>query len=261
MRRLAIMLGAGAVFFALVAFAVASVTPTVSYQSPIKQKGKPKKGKPVNITYTGNLDVANSDGTQPDTAPTTKIFFAKGLLNNAKHFPSCKASQIDGNQSIPAKCKKAIVGSGTATSQAGTPGTIAPINEALTVTAINGNKGKQVLLVLNATSPVAIQNRVIPGTLGKGSGKYAYTVTFQVPVDLQSQLGLQIALTHFSVKFPSNKTAKVKSHGKTRKVSYLQLTKCPKSKKLPVQAIVNFNNDAGQPGGPTVTSTGTTKCK
>ena len=257
MRKLAILMGAGAVFFALVAYAVASVTPTVTYTSPIKEKGKPKPGKPANIQYTGILDVKNSDGTQPDTAPTTQIFFAKQIKNNAKHFPSCKASDIDGQAAIPAKCKKAIVGAGSASSQAGTPGKPAAITENLTVTAVNGNKGKQVMLVLNASTPVAIQNRVIPGTIGGAGGKFGYKVTFKVPPDLQSQLGLQIALTHFNVVFSSKKTVKVKG----QKVSYLQLTKCPKSKKLPVRAIVNFNNDAGQPGGPTVTSDTTTSCK
>jgi hypothetical protein len=257
MRKLAIVLGAGAVFFALVALAVASVTPTVTYTSPIKQKGKAKPGKPANVSYEGILDVKNSDGTQPDTAPTTKLFFAKGLINNAKHFPSCKASEIDGKPSIPAKCKKALVGSGTATSDAGTPGAPPAINEPLTVTAYNGNKGKQLLLVLNATSPVQVQNRVIPGTLGPGSGPFGYSVTFQVPANLQQQLGLQIALTHFDVKLPSSKTVKVKH----KKVSYLQLKKCPSSKKLPTRAIVTFNNDAGGAGGPVVTADGTTACK
>ncbi len=261
MRKLAILLGAGAAFFALAALAFASVTPTVSYTSPISQKGKPKKGKPANLTYTGILDVKNSDGTQPDTAPTTKIYFAKQLINNAKHFPSCKVSDIDGKTAVPSKCKKALVGKGSAASQAGTPGTPAAINENLAVTAYNGNKGKQILLVLNASSPVAIQNRVIPGTIGKGAKGFGYSVTFKVPPDLQSQLGLQISLTHFNVVFPASKTVKIKRHGKRQKVSYLQISSCPKSKKLPVKAVVNFNQDNGQPGGPTVTASTTTRCK
>jgi hypothetical protein len=259
MRRVAVLIGAGAVFFALVAIAVASVTPTLSYTSPVKQKGKATKKKPANISYTGILDVKNSDGTQPATAPTTKLFFAKQFKNNSKKFPSCNAKDIDGKQAIPAKCKKAIIGKGSATSQAGTPGQISAINEPLTVTAVNGAKGKQLLLVLNASTPVAVQNRVIPGKIGGGSGGFGYTVTFTVPADLQSQLGLQIALTHFNVVI--NKTTKVKVKGKKQTISYLQLTGCPSSKKLPVRAIVNFNNDAGQPGGPTVQSDTTTSCK
>ena len=261
MRKLAVLLGAGAVFFALVAFAVASVTPTVSYTSPIHQKGKPKRHKPANISYTGILDVKNSDGTQPATAPTTKLFFAKQFKNNSRKFPSCNASQIDGKSSIPKKCRKAIIGKGSATSQAGTPGQVSIINEPLKVTAVNGAHGRELLLVLNASSPVAVQNRVIPGRIGRGGGKFGYTVTFKVPADLQQQLGLQISLTHFNVVISRNKTVKAKVHGHKRRVSYLQLTKCPKNHKLPVRAIVNFNDDAGNPGGPTVRSDTTTRCK
>jgi len=262
MRKLAILVGAGAAFFALAALAFASVTPTVSYTSPIKQKGKPKKGKPANLTYTGILDVKNSDGTQPATAPTTKIYFAKQLVNNAKHFPSCKVSDIDGKSAIPSKCKKAQVGSGTAASQVGpTPGTPAAFNQNLSVKAFNGNKGRQVLLVLNSSFPVAVQNRVIPGTIGRGAKGFGYSVTFRVPADLQSQQGLQIALTHFNVVFPASKTVKVKRHGVTQRVSYLQISSCPKSKKLPVKATVHFNQDNGQPGGPTVSSRTTTRCR
>ena len=260
MRRLAVLVGIGAVFFALVAIALASPTPVVTYTSPIKQSGKPKPGKPVPVTYNGVLDVKNPDGTQPATAPTTTLYFAKELINNAKYFPSCSLADIDGKQTVPAKCKAAQVGKGTASSQAGTPGATSIINEPLTVTAVNGSKGKQILLVLNASSPVAVQNRVVPATLGPGGGKFGYTLKFQVPANLQQQLGLQIALTHFDV-VTSGKTRTVKIKGKKRKVSYLMLKSCPKSKTLPSKAVINFNQDSGAPGGPTVTSEGTFKCK
>src|SRR3954471_93681 len=69
MRRLAVLAGVSAVFFALVALALASPTPTVTYNSPIKQTGKPKPGKPAPVQYDGILDVKNPDGTQPATVP------------------------------------------------------------------------------------------------------------------------------------------------------------------------------------------------
>jgi hypothetical protein len=260
MRRLAVLGGASAVFFALVALALASATPQVTYQSPIKQNAKAKKGKLVPISYNGILDVKEPDGSQPPTGATTKLYFAKELVNMAQYFPSCKASDIDGKPKVPAKCRKAKVGQGTAASQAGTPGQPAAINEPLTVTAYNGPKGKSLFLVLNASTPVAVQNRVIKGKLGSGGGQYGYTVTFTVPPDLQQQLGLQISLTHFDVKL-SPKTISRKIRGTKRKISYLMITECPASKTLPVQAIVNFNADTGQPGGPSVTATNTFACR
>ena len=260
MRRLAVLGGASAVFFALVAMALASATPQVTYTSPIKQNAKAKKGKPVPILYDGILDIKEADGSQPPTGATTKLYFAKQISTMGKYFPSCKVSDIDGKPTVPAKCRKAKIGQGTAASQAGTPGSPAAINEPLKVTAYNGNGGKSLLLDLNASTPVAIQNRVIEGKIGAGSGQYGYTVTFTVPADLQQALGLQISLTHFDVKI-SPKTISRKIRGTKRKISYLMLNSCPASKTLPVQAVVNFNQDNGQPGGPTVQATNTFSCK
>jgi len=266
MRRLAVLVGAGAAFLALVALAFASPTPVVSYTSPIKQKGKPKAGKPVPVTYTGILDVKEPDGTQPPTGAVTTLYFAKQFVQMSKYFPSCSKAQLDGVNTVPAKCKKAIVGSGVATSVAGpTPGTPpAPaFNETLDVKAYNDGKHKQFLLLLNTKQgTVPIHNRVIPGKLGPGSGKFGYTLKFTVPPELQSQANgaIKIALTHFNV-VTSARTIKAKVKGKKQRVSYLMLKSCPKSHKLPVKAVVQFNKDDGTPGGPTVTTTSTTKCK
>jgi hypothetical protein len=246
---------------AAVAFAANN---TVSYTVKLSPAHpKPKAGKPANIGYEGILDVKTTDGTQPDTGAKTTLYFPKQLINNAKKFPSCKPSEIDGKDSIPSKCKKAIVGSGTAQSEAPTPGQ--PPNpalaESLKVTAMNGDKGKTLMLILNAASPVQILNRVIPGKLGPGGGQFGYTVTFTVPADLQNIAGAQIALAHFDVKISAKKTAKV---GK-KKVSYLQLKACPSSGKLPTKTFIDFDNSAGAstgtpPAGADVTATGTMSC-
>jgi len=224
-------------------------------------KGKPTAAKPVNMGYTGILHVdTDPPGSQPDTAPTTSVYYAKGIKNNAKYFPFCNASEIDGQPSIPAKCKKAIVGTGTASSLAGSPGsTGSSIRENLTVTAINGTKGKVIYLVLNSTpdAPVAIQNRVVPGTVVKSSGAFAYVTRFQVPADLQEQLGLRIALTDFNVKI-SGTPKKVKVGKVFKKISYLQLTACKGS--LPVKAIAQFKDSASGDTIKPVTSTSSAKC-
>jgi hypothetical protein len=260
MRRLVVLGGAVAACLAIAAAVAYAANNTVTYTSKLSPAHpKVKSGKPVNVGYEGILDVKTTDNTQPDTGPKTVIYFPKVLVNNAKKFPSCKASDIDGKASLPAKCKKAIVGSGTATSQAGTPGTPPALTEQLTVTAVNGASGKQLFLVLNATTPVPIVNRVIVGTLGKGSGQFGYTVTFVVPTNLQNVGGLQVALSHFDVKISPKKTVKVKG----KKTSYLQLSSCPSSKSVPTKTIVNFDNSAGAglpAAGPPVTATGTMAC-
>ena len=268
MRRLFVVFAAAALVCAVaVTTAYALTNNTVKYQAKLKVKGKVSKAKPALLGYEGILDVGTADGKQPNVAPDTTIYYAKQVVQHAKYFPQCDPKTIDGQPTVPAKCKKAVIGSGVATAFPGSPGqaTIPALQENLKVTAYNGLKGKQILLVLNGSSPQVITNRVIVGTIGKGKGgKFSYSVNFHVPTDLQFQAGFQVALTHFDVKI-NQKTVKAKIKGKNTKVSYLGLSACPKSHQLPVETTVHFAQDGspGTPppaGGPAVTSTSTMKC-
>jgi hypothetical protein len=264
------MMGAitGVLFFALAAVAIALENNTVDYTSTIDKGKKTPLG--TNIAYNGVLKVSTSDDKQPNSAPLTEVFFAKELKNNAARLPSCKQSDVDGKDTVPAKCKRAIVGSGTASSLVGAPGNSSPpsLRQDLEVTAINGDKGKQIMLLLNG-GPV--HNRVIPGPIQKVSGgDYAYKVNFTVPRELQGQAGAQIALTDFDVDVTTKLTAKVpygkkpKKKGKKRKttrVSYLQLKRCPASGTIPSKAIVHFNDDEGNASSRTIESEKTMSCK
>jgi hypothetical protein len=257
-RRL-VLLTAVAVF-AITAVAYA-VTDTLDYSAKLSFKGKPTKTKPANLTYTSTLHIdTDPPGQQPETAPVTSVYFSKAIKNNAKYFPFCNRGEIDGQPTFPAKCNKAKVGTGTATALAGTPGNTSQqsVKEDLNVTVVNGPSGKNLYLVLNSQpgAPVAIQNRVVPGTLVKSSGAFGFLVRFTIPADLQEQLGLAISLTDFFVKIPSTaRTVKVGS--KSQKLGYLQLTSCKGS--LPVKAISAFRDkDTGTPKN--VTSTSSAKC-
>jgi hypothetical protein len=257
----------GVLFFALAAVAFAIQANTVNYESPITVNKSVLGAK--NIDYNGVLDIGTESGVQPNTAPLTELFFAKQLRNNAKKWPSCKQADLDGKNAFPAKCKKAIVGTGTATSSLGAPGG-PPTQIPLDVIALNGNKGKQILLALTSAGPPFNGSfRVIPGTLQtlNGDAQYGYKVGFAVPENLQGSAGGQIALTHFDVHI--NKTTKIvkkvkkgkKKVKKTFKLGYLQLTKCPAAGTLPVKAIVHFNNDDQTPSSETKTDEGTFACK
>jgi hypothetical protein len=222
-----------------------AVTNTINYTVTLKKgTGKPTAKKPVPVAYNAVLKIdTDPAGSQPDTAPVTSIYFPKQIKQNSKLLPSCSQSDIDGKAAMPAKCKKAIVGSGTASALAGSPGSPASnsVKEDLNVTFVN-NKKKQVLLVLNSqpTAPVAITNRVVPGDLAGGTGNFGYRVDFKIPEDLQNQLGLSIALTDFNVKI-TGKAFKVKVKGKTKKVGYLELTGCGT---LPIRAIAHFKDSS-----------------
>ena len=270
MRKALLGAVSGVLFFALVATAIALTNNTVSYQASVVKRANTKFGQ--NIEYTGVLHVGTEDNKQPNTAGTTDVFFDKAIKNNAKIFPSCQKSDIDGkpDAQIPAKCEKAHVGDGTATSLVGQPGQDPDATQELSVKAYNGNKGKSIYLAVSSVGNAVVTNRVIDGQIQASSAPYGYKVAFHVPEDLQNILNTQIALTDFNVKIDDAKKAvrKIKGpkrRGKPRKVkrvrvSYLQLKKCPASGDLSNKATVHFNQDNGQPGGQDVTDTNTYSC-
>jgi hypothetical protein len=224
-----------------------AVTNTVTYTGVGSHKGKPTTKKPVNFSYTGTLHIdTEPPGQQPDVAPTTDVYFDKGVRNNAAYFPFCNRSELDGVATIPAKCQKAKVGSGTAQAIAGTPGTAPAVIEPLDVLAFNGPKGRNLWLVVKSAqgAPVQLPYTVIPGTVRKSSGIFGFLVRFEVPENLQNQQGLDISLTDFKVTIPS-KARTIKIKRKKVKASYLQLTAC--RGKMHNKAVVKFRDkDTGQ---------------
>jgi hypothetical protein len=258
-RRLVVLTVLALMAFTAVAYAVES---TVTYTAKMTHKGTPSAKKPANASYQGILHIdTDPQGQQPEGAPVTSVYFAKGIKNNAKYFPFCNKTEIDGQPTFPKKCVKAKVGSGTASALAGSPGSPSAnsAKEDLTVTAVNGPKGKSIYLVLNSTptAPVAIQNRVVPGTVVKSSGPFAFLVRFTIPADLQEQLGLTVSLTDFNVKI-SGTARKVKVGRVFKKISYLQLTSCKGS--LPVKAISQFKDVDNNGQLKSVTSESKGKC-
>jgi hypothetical protein len=262
-RRLVLLTAVALFAITAVAYAVAN---TMTYKASVSYKGKPAKTKPANTSYTGTLHIdTNPPGLQPDIGPSTTVFFAKAFNVNGKAFPSCTQAEIDGKPDpLPAKCNKTIVGKGTADAYAGTPGNpkASSVHECLTVKAMNGEGGKKLFLVVtpvvckDGTQPaVVFSNRVIPGTIIKASGVFGFAVRFDIPQSLQTQLGLAISLTDFSVTI-DGKPQKVKVKGKSVSESYLQLTAC--SGHLPTKAETKFKDATGNIT--TATSTGQSKC-
>jgi hypothetical protein len=257
-RRLVLLTAVAVMAITGVAYAV---TDTLTYTAKVSFKGKPTSTKPVNLGYNSTLHIdTDPPGQQPETAPTTSVYFAKAIKNNAKYFPFCNKTEIDGQPALPAKCSKAKVGTGTASALAGTPGSPSSgsVKEDLNVTVINGPKGKTIFLVLNSQpgAPVTIQNRVVPGAVVRSSGAFGFVVRFTIPADLQEQLGLAISLTDFNVKV-SSAAKRVKVGRVFKRISYLQLTSCKSS--LPVKAIAQFRDSSTGQIKP-VTSTSSSKC-
>lgn len=252
----------GTLFLVLAAVAYA-VTDTMKFTSVTKSSvRKPTKLKPGNLFYRGTIAIdTNPAGQQPDAAPSTTIFFDKAIIRtSAPKWASCTQSEIDGKETVSAKCKKArisVPGKSTATAYAGTPGNpkAQSVREDLSVEAYNGPSGKKIFLAVTSKpgAPVKLSNRIVPGTVVRASGTYGFAVRFDIPTDLQEQLGLKISLTNFDVHISS---ATRLIGGKRR--SYLQLTSC-RTRKLAVKAETKFR-DAQTNQLKAVTSVSSSRC-
>lgn len=253
MRRIAAL----AVLALLLMTGTASAaTNTLSFDIAMQMSETPSTNKPAPLAYKLMQDVGtNPPGQQPDSAGQFTFYFDKNIASNGRYFPGCTRAQVDGQPEIPDACKPAIVGSGVATVYAGSPGT--PISnsvrEDLTVTVLNGSPaGDEWLLYLRsgAGAPVYLR-RVIPGTVIPLSeaytDKYSFAVQFDVPLDLQSQLGLSIAMTKLVLNIPSYMHA-VQFEGSYYSASFLVIKACDGS--ISGQDTVFFGFSGGYYGYP-----------
>jgi len=121
--KTSILLGAAAASVALAGSALAATSPLLSYASSARQSAKPARGRPANLAYRATFDLKTADGTQPAPISAIRISFPRQLVSNARHFPSCQASQLEGIVPAPASCARALLGSGSATAEIGGAGT------------------------------------------------------------------------------------------------------------------------------------------
>ena len=121
--------------------AALAVTNSVALSGKLAMATMPTPAAPANTGFGWAHHVTTSpSGNQPDTVDSFKVLFPSPLILNAQDFPACNPTVADGEPTLPAECRNAVVGSGTATMYAGSPG--APIansvREDVAVTVVNG---------------------------------------------------------------------------------------------------------------------------
>jgi hypothetical protein len=250
MRRIALLSVAA---FLLTTGVASAANNTLSFDIAMQMSEAPAANRPAPLAYEWTQTIGtNPNGNQPDTASQFTFYFDKNIASNGQYFPGCSESQVDGQPEIPDACKPAVVGNGIATVYAGSPGSPLSnsVREDLTVTLLNGSPaGEEWLLYLRSTdaAPVVIR-RVIPGTVIPLSeaytDKYSFAVQFDMPPDLQNQLGLSITMTNLVVNVPSDLHA-VNVGGTYYSASFLTIKECSGS--ILGQDTVFFNGGGGYP--------------
>jgi hypothetical protein len=117
MRKLSIAALAIAALAALATVAYAANVYTVSGGTTVKGKGSPTKRIPTGIKL--QFDVTETDSSKRATVVEKYALGAEGLVTNPKFFPKCAFTDMDAEPTVPAKCAKALVGTGIAKNAAG----------------------------------------------------------------------------------------------------------------------------------------------
>jgi hypothetical protein len=150
------------------------------------------------------------------------VLFPKGSLYNGAKYTKCAEAKLAA--SGPDACpKESIMGTGTGDAFA---------DRVIThpdITVINGGGGK-VFFWTVLTNPARVQ-KIVPATITKTSGQYAYKLHFEVPPALQLVTGVPIALRDLTITAGGKKWAK----------DWLATTSCPANKKWPFSTTANLS--------------------
>ncbi len=147
--------------------------------------------KPKSVgALTVDMKVALDPSDPAFATRTAVVHFDKNLVFNSAKFASCTEAQV---RSGAAACAKAKVGSGNAI------GLALGMQEKLAVTAYNGPGGKTILLHVNGSSPLSIDD-VIVGKLQADKGAFGRKLVVAIPEGLQAPSGVTATLTSFVTK-------------------------------------------------------------
>src|SRR3954454_16142961 len=209
MKKFLVTAVAGVVaLMALVPVAQASVAAS-TFSAGFKS-GKPgTKAKPKAGTLNLSAVVNSTDGSQPPAVNDILISLDKNLKLNGKSFKSCKASALDAAQtSNLASCKKAIVGTGTATAKMGSM----PLT--FKTTFFNGPGGRSLVIYVECITVPGIK-KAIDAPIVAGPAGFGKMIKVTIPAQLKQPLpGLFPSLTGLTVsKLGATTTVKGKKVG------------------------------------------------
>jgi hypothetical protein len=268
MRKLSIAVLAIAAAVAVASVAVAANVYKVHLGSTtVKGKGSATKPIPTGLKF--GFQVEETDPNKRATVIEQYAIGSEGLVTNPKNFPKCAFSDMDNEPNPPAKCDRALVGTGLVKNAAG-PSTdqslsaSTPCNLRLRLY----NNGSGMILRLDGGPPIppsfesdqvgcalpihtAINGRFVTRRIG---GLRASDFVFTVPQNLKHPL----AGVDNSVRRSDN-IIKLKSklvRGKRR--GFYEKVGCKGSTRL-VRATFKTEATASQPSQ-TFTATKTSKC-
>jgi hypothetical protein len=189
-------------------------------------------GMPIRLRFV--IDITHPAGSRYQLQSVV-VRFPNGVGKpNGQLFRSCTAATLIRAHGRLSACPSASkVGSGRATGTAVDLG----VTSSGKLTLFNGPGGKSIIFNVSIITPALI-NDSFTAPLKKTSGKYGYTLTNNIPTDLQNILDGPIIIRHIEVVSGVTKVVRGVRRG------YIEAFKCPRNGKAPVHADFFFSQGA-----------------
>jgi hypothetical protein len=189
-------------------------------------------GMPIRLRFV--IDITHPAGSRYQLQ-RVDVKFPNGVGKpNGNLFPSCSAQTLIRAHGRLSACPRGSqVGSGRATGTAVDLG----VTSSGKLTLFNGPGGRSVTFNVSIITPALINDSFL-APLRKTSGKYGYTLTNNIPTDLQNILDGPIIVKHIDVTTGVTKVVRGVRRG------YVEAFKCPRNGKAPVHADFFFSQGA-----------------
>lgn len=190
-----------------------------------------RHGMPITLKYDARIN--HPAGSRWKLTRVAVKFPAGVGKPNGNLFPSCSEKKLEAaNNRLSACPPGSKIGRGIAT------GTAVNLNVTSTgrLTLFNGPGGKSIVFNVVITSPALI-NETFTAPLKKISGRYGYSLTNDIPGDLQTILEGPIVVRRIQVTTGLTRVVRGVRRG------FIEAYKCPKSHKAPIHSDFFFLQD------------------
>lgn len=194
----------------------------------------PTSPRTVALSVTARF-VNQQPGQQPAAVRRADIYFPHGSAVNSRFFPSCTARRLDRRGNGPGVCPDGSrIGGGEVI------GVAVGITEQLRMSVYNGPRGRSVLFYLRGVAPVRIAKTIEAPLRPIRSHRFAYHLTLVVPPSLQRILGLDVAVSSFTVRIRAS--VRRRSGRRGFRTGYVEVWACPPGALVPTRGVFSFAN-------------------
>jgi hypothetical protein len=189
-------------------------------------------GMPIRLRFV--IDISHPADSRYQLQRVT-VKFPNGVGKpHGELFPSCSAATLIRAHGRLSACPRGSkIGSGRATGTAVDLG----VTSSGQLNLFNGPGGRSITFNVSIITPALINDTFL-APLQKTSGRFGYTLTNNIPTDLQNILDGPIIIRHIEVTSGVTKVVRGVRRG------YIEAFKCPRSGKAPVHADFYFSQGA-----------------